>query len=513
MGLENDEKSAIKAIKAGDLESLKSYLERHPGLNCEFSNGKTGLYYVIVHDQFDIGMFLLDRGADPDFMVDGNSTLKWAILYDRQRLLRLLIEYGADVHKTDNNGDTPLIYATELKNPGICKLLIDRGANPLHKNLKGKRAIDYTGYDENSTVFQYLSVMEKLHEYQDSIPSMQDGPYITWESDTRLVMNYFEHDREKHLTRIREKTVIIDNRDTLIEGGYWDKNTYHIKQKYTPNPTETTTDGDIFVMGDIHGRHQSLVNILVNNEIIDPNLNWTFGQGQLVLLGDEFDRGHMVTETLWFLYELQIKARKAGGNVHPLLGNHEIMAMTGDHRYLHEKYAFFTLYTGVNYYQLWGNHTVLGRWLRSQNAIVQINDYLFVHAGISPQFAVLNYKFPDVNSRVRKYLNSGEQAEKGSPEDYILGSLGPFWYRGYGKYGGNHPEVTQEFIDLYLDSKGLKRMILGHNELPAVATSYNGKVISVDVAIDESGKSAQGLLISGDKLYICRSDGTKEAIE
>jgi len=34
-----------------------------------------------------------------------------------------------------------------------------------------------------------------------------------------------------------------------------------------------------------------------------------FGEGQLILLGDVFDRGDLVTEVLWFLYELEIQAR------------------------------------------------------------------------------------------------------------------------------------------------------------------------------------------------------------
>jgi hypothetical protein len=46
-----------------------------------------------------------------------------------------------------------------------------------------------------------------------------------------------------------------------------------------------------------------------------------------------------------------------------------------------------------------------------------------------------------------------------------------------------------------------------------INTSYEGKIISADVEIDESGKSAQGLLISGDKIFRCFSDGTKERIE
>jgi len=202
------------------------------------------------------------------------------------------------------------------------------------------------------------------------------------------------------------------------------------------------------------------------------------------------------------------------------------MALTGDDRYLNDKYNYFTQYTRIYYFQLFEKNTVLGRWLRSQNIIVRINDYLFMHAGISPQFAVYDFAYSDINSTVQKYLNSDYRLERGSPESIILGPVGPQWYRGYynninnNSYNDNDnnidnnsiPEVTQEFVDNYLASKGLKRMVLGHNEQLAINTSFGGKIINADVAIDESGESAQGLLISGDNIFRCFSDGKKERI-
>jgi hypothetical protein len=513
LGQVKEEKSAIRAIETGDLELLKSYLEKHPDINCVFSNGRSGLYYAIVYEQFNITEFLLQRGADPNLIVSGNATLNWAIKYNRARIARLLIEYGAEVNEQDKNLNTPLIYAAEINNPEMCKILIDRGADPLHTNLKEKRASDYAYYYNESPAYKYLLLMEKQCQNQDSIPSMQDGPYIYWEADDQVVLTYYERNQEKNLTRLIEKTIETGKADTLVVGIGWDKNSYHIKQNYTPNSDNIKTAGIIFAVGDIHGKFNALVNLLMNNKIIDSDLKWIFGEGQLVLLGDVFDRGDLVTETLWFLYELQIQAQNSGGNVHLLLGNHEIMALTGDDRYLNDKYNYFTQYTRVYYFQLFEKNTVLGRWLRSQNIIVRINDDVFTHAGISPEFAVYDFAYADINSTVRKYLNSDYRIERGSPESIILGPVGPQWYRGYYNDNNGLAEVTQTFVDDYLNSKGLKRMILGHNEQLEINSSYEGKIISADVAIDESGKSAQGLLISGDEIFRCFSDGTRERIE
>ena len=72
-------------------------------------------------------------------------------------------------------------------------------------------------------------------------------------------------------------------------------------------------------------------------KVIDTDLTWSFGDGHLVIVGDVFDRGPNVTECLWLIYRLEQEASAAGGAVHFLLGNHELMVMRGDLRYLNER--------------------------------------------------------------------------------------------------------------------------------------------------------------------------------
>lgn len=511
--LEKDEKLVIKAIKSGNITFLKDFLTDRSDVDCSFSNGKSGLYYAIKYDRLEICNLLLTKGADPDLVVGKHSTLIWAIKFDRRRMVRLIIEYGAGVNQADKKGDTPLIYAAKINNSRICKILIDRGANPLRLNNKGKVASDYSIYWELPELKDYLILIEKQYKLMDTVPSFQDGPYIYWENEKQIVLNYYERIHKANLTRIIEKTIQVGNKDTIVNGIRWDTNSYHIKHNYRPMAYELDTEEKIFAIGDIHGRYNALINLLQNHNVINADLNWNFAKGHLVLLGDVFDRGNKVTELLWFFHELQIEAQNSGGNVHLLLGNHEVMALTGDHRYISAKYDFFNRFTYTNYYQLFGKNTVLGRWLRNQNTIVQINDYLFMHAGISPQFEAKNYTYPAINLELQIYLNSDKPLQEGSMVDIILGSYGPLWYRGYMYSEDRVSRVPQEFINYYLKSRGLKRMILGHNEQSRISTSYEGKIVSVDVRINEDGSSAQGLLIIGNKLYRCSADGKKEQLE
>ena len=81
--------------------------------------------------------------------------------------------------------------------------------------------------------------------------------------------------------------------------------TYLLKSNF--NQSYDNIDS-ISVISDIHGEYNRYINLLKALGIIDQNLNWKFGKGHLVVLGDTFDRGNMVTEILWHLFGF----RKAG---------------------------------------------------------------------------------------------------------------------------------------------------------------------------------------------------------
>lgn len=90
----------------------------------------------------------------------------------------------------------------------------------------------------------------------------------------------------------------------------------------------------IVAVGDVHGRYDQLVSILQGTGLVDSKLAWTGGKDHLVLCGDLVDRGSEDREVLDLVRRLQKEAESAGGRVHALLGNHEVMNLTRDHRYV-----------------------------------------------------------------------------------------------------------------------------------------------------------------------------------
>jgi hypothetical protein len=102
------------------------------------------------------------------------------------------------------------------------------------------------------------------------------------------------------------------------------------------SPWEWTGVPRIVAMGDIHGRYDELVLTLKASKLIDSELRWTGGRDHLVLCGDLIDRGEDDRAVLDLLRRLQGEAERAGGHVHALLGNHEVMNLMRDLRYVRE---------------------------------------------------------------------------------------------------------------------------------------------------------------------------------
>ena len=143
------------------------------------------------------------------------------------------------------------------------------------------------------------------------------------------------------------------------------------------------TEAKIAALSDVHGQYDVTIKLLQENKIIDKENNWAWGDGHLVIVGDVFDRGDQVTEILWLVHKLERQAEDAGGKVHLLLGNHEIMVLTGDLRYLHKKYRYTMAVFKRPLDSLLHKDTYLGAWLRTKPIAISINDMAFVHGGFS----------------------------------------------------------------------------------------------------------------------------------
>jgi hypothetical protein len=98
----------------------------------------------------------------------------------------------------------------------------------------------------------------------------------------------------------------------------------------------------IVAVGSVHGNYGRFVSILQTAGLIDAETNWSGGTAHLVQTGNVVHLGPHSKRVLDLLIKLQEQARAAGGHVHALIGNHEVMNLTGDLRYVNpQEYAAF----------------------------------------------------------------------------------------------------------------------------------------------------------------------------
>ncbi len=196
----------------------------------------------------------------------------------------------------------------------------------------------------------------------------------------------------------------------------------------------------IVAVSDIHGAYGALVTTLQQAEVIDKSLAWSGGETHLVITGDLLDRGPESRRVMDLIMRLEREAPLAGGRVHQLLGNHEVMNLNGDLRYVSdEEYAAFLDIESAKERQYWfeqflsrkpkdsdeaavqwefnqkappgyfghrrafRHDGLYGKWLLEKPIMVVINDTAFVHGGVPPYVA--EHGLAGINGPLKKELS------------------------------------------------------------------------------------------------------------
>jgi len=276
----------------------------------------------------------------------------------------------------------------------------------------------------------------------------------------------------------------------------------------------------VVAIGDVHGAYDPFVAILREAGLVDNRQRWSGGRALLIQTGDVLDRGADSRRVVDLLQRLEREAARAGGRVFSLLGNHELMRVVGDWRYVSEgEYKAFARSDSEDVrnavlervmtaagdraaaqkqpfdraafreqflkdvplgfiemrvaFEATGSY---GQWVRSRPTMVKVNDIAFLHGGISDAVATLGCE--GLNEAMRKDM----AALPTDPERImaLLGTTetGPLWYRGL----ANEPEAMFEpTLRAILERVGAKGFVIGHTPVPgAMVTRFGGRVVQID---------------------------------
>ncbi len=495
-------------VEKGDVESIEQYLLNHDVNGRYGESGTTMLLHSIQHGDAATTAWLIGRGADANQAVDGITPLMYASGMEDGKKVTALIQAGADMEAMDPEGNTALFYAASNGNLKITKHLVRRGADLFHKNNKWFTAYDMAVRHSRTEVAKYLRT-----QAEKNLPDLLDGPYVKWKGRRKVKVMYLVHESKSQITRRSSARFKADSDPYLIKGFSGDSLEYRIDSRREVPPDRLDNVGRIMVMGDIHGGYDSLVNFLQSNGVIDDSLHWTWGRDYLVFVGDIFDRGDKVTEALWLIYQLEQEALQEGGAVHLVLGNHEIMVLSGKTDYVSDKYLLMTSRLNIDYPWLFGKRTVLGQWLRTRNTIVKINGHLFVHAGLSPDLMASGLDIGEINDNVRYFLNHPERMYNGEvSRSVLLGPNGPFWYRGFLEDNHEYDHLPEEEFKKVLDYFSAQYVFVGHTNVKQVTSLYDNHAFAIDVPFYTHGFPIQGLLVEGNDIYLLDSSAHQKKI-
>jgi hypothetical protein len=332
-----------------------------------------------------------------------------------------------------------------------------------------------------------------------------DGPYVFYNSDHVLAKYIVIEEGTKHVqtdsVSINDRSTLVLNVATDIDGKSFQ---VKLKDKLENEQSEYPAAGKQFVLSDIEGNFRAFRRLLQGNGVIDEQMNWTFGDGHLVLVGDFCDRGDHVTEVYWLIYSLEEKAKAAGGHVHLVLGNHEIMNMSGDLRYLHPKYQQTTVLLHHSYPALYGPQTELGRWLRTKNIVEKVGNVIYAHGGISLLVDAMDINTTGINDLSRPFYADSTYRYNNPRLDTLFSDMGPFWFRGYYKTEKALPEDVTETLKKF----SVNHIVTGHTVVAdTVSMWYNGKLFNTDT--HHAQGHSEALLIDGKKFYRVNATGEK----
>lgn len=133
-------------IDTGGYDKTVKYLME----NGAYPNIDSEIYSdVITRNNFSALKILLKHGVDPSLFLDS------AISYRKQKMMKILLEYGANPNIQDEYGATPLHSASMLGNLKMVEILLENGADYTLKDIDGKEAIDYAKSQALIDIFYY----------------------------------------------------------------------------------------------------------------------------------------------------------------------------------------------------------------------------------------------------------------------------------------------------------------------------------------------------------------------
>ena len=150
----------LDLLRRNDYISIKKHIRDGADVNAKSETGESVLAYALRYRcDDDILELLIQSGADVrDTDNEGVSIFDMAITYDNLALVQRLVEEGVyDVNETRRkSGFTPLMCATCYGRVEVAKYLLEKGADRNAVESKGLSAADFARKMNKKTILKLL---------------------------------------------------------------------------------------------------------------------------------------------------------------------------------------------------------------------------------------------------------------------------------------------------------------------------------------------------------------------
>ena len=290
------------------------------------------------------------------------------------------------------------------------------------------------------------------------------------------------------------------------------------------------TFNKIIAVGDIHGDYQVFIKVLLMCKLIDINLNWIGDDTYLIQLGDTLDGKRPDTkidsaflnesgevEIIRLILDLDSQAKRHGGRVISLIGNHELYShYYADDRQFKRDFVktkdveqFKKVYN-VDRTKFLKPGGIGGSLLgRTRPLILQLGEFIFIHGSITDKLIKnsLNPVTGKVDiAKINKETGLWLQGKAKVPV-YLeeMDEQNPVFSRLYSKKLTFNEQECSNFDNQLKFFEGANYVVMGHSRFKTINSACNRALIRTDVSLSRAfggnlnNKSLQALEIIQNK--------------
>lgn len=304
---------------------------------------------------------------------------------------------------------------------------------------------------------------------------------------------------------------------------------------HLPLSTHFPVPSRLVAIGDLHGDLPKSLQALTLAGLVDPfSLRWIGGSTVAVQIGDVLDRGDDEIRLLYLLHRFKLESARTGGAFLSIHGNHEVMNIEGDFRYVTPG--------GLEEFKQWGRWYRVGlsmkrlclglepptdpfkgiptsfpgvkkefwegfrariaalrpagilshRFLSDNPTVIVVGDSVFIHGGLLEQH--VEYGFERINEEARDWIRGLNG--RLSPW-YMRGRDSVIWLRRFSDGFNCDCQHLQAVLSMI---PGVRRMIMGHTiQEEGITAVCQDRAIRIDVGLSKG--CSNGL---PEVLEICR---------